>query len=159
MGLRMMATNEETKTIGKAGVDYIGVGVGAAIFNDQGKILLSLRGPLAKNERGKWEIAGGSVEFGETCAQAIKREVREELGVEIEVGELLQLCDHILPDEGQHWLSPTYLCTIVSGVPENKEPGKCDRIEWFSIEEAEKLPLSLVTQHDIEFLKKRGVKV
>ena len=43
------------------GVDYIGVGVGAAIFNDEGELFITLRGEKAKNERNKWEIPGGEV--------------------------------------------------------------------------------------------------
>lgn len=136
------------------GSDCIGVGVGALIFNNEGKLLLSLRGPLAKNERGKWEIPGGAIEFGETLEEGLKREMKEEIGVEIEVIKMLQVADHILPEEGQHWVSPTYLCKIVKGTPEIKEPGKCDRLDWFSIEEAAKLPLSKVTQQDIELLEK-----
>lgn len=68
----------------KRGIDYIGVGVGAAIFNTEGKLFITLRGKEAKNERGKWEIPGGSVEFGETFQEAIKREIKEEVGVEVE---------------------------------------------------------------------------
>ncbi|MBI3342953.1 NUDIX domain-containing protein, partial [Candidatus Gottesmanbacteria bacterium] len=54
------------------GIDYIGVGVGAAIFNRERKLFLTLRGKKAKNERGTWEIPGGSVEFGETLENALK---------------------------------------------------------------------------------------
>ncbi|MCD8507478.1 NUDIX domain-containing protein [Candidatus Woesebacteria bacterium] len=139
----------------KARKDHIGVGVGALIFNDEGHLLLTLRGEKAKNERGKWEIPGGAVEFGETIEQALKREIKEELDIEIEVTEMLQLCDHIIPDEDQHWVSPTYICKIIDGEPRNLEPGKCDEIGWFSLEDAEKLPLSIVTKHDIAILKKR----
>jgi 8-oxo-dGTP diphosphatase len=140
----------------KKGKDYIGVGAGALIFNDEGLLLLSLRGKKAKNERGKWEIPGGGVEFGETIEEALKREIKEELDIEIEVTEMLQLCNHIIPDEKQHWVSPTYICKIVSGEPKILEPEKCDRIGWFSIEEAERLPLSIVTKQDIAILKKRN---
>lgn len=73
----------------KRGVDYIGVGVGAAIFNSEGLLFITKRGKEAKNERGKWEIPGGSVEYGETFEQAIKREIKEAHGVEIAVIELL----------------------------------------------------------------------
>ncbi len=139
----------------KPGVDYIGVGVGAAIFNAEGKLFLTQRGREAKNEVGKWEIPGGSVEFGETLVAAIMREMREEHGVEIVVGELLDICDHIIPDEKQHWVSPTYICCIVRGTPQILEPHKCAQIGWFTINEAASLPLSIVTKHDIEVLKSR----
>jgi 8-oxo-dGTP diphosphatase len=87
----------------KRGVDYIGVGVGAIIVNDAGQVFLARRGPLAKNERGLWEFPGGGVEFGEKLADALQREMREEYGIGIVVGELLDVVDHILPEEGQHW--------------------------------------------------------
>jgi mutator protein MutT len=114
----------------KRGIDYIGVG--AVIVDEQGRLFLARRGPEAKNERGLWEFPGGSVEFGETLAQALRREMREEYGVEIAVGELLDVVDHILPDEGQHWVSPTYVCTIISGQPTIREAGKCTEIGWFA---------------------------
>jgi 8-oxo-dGTP diphosphatase len=112
----------------KRGIDYIGVGVGAIIVNSKGQLFLSQRGPMAKNERGRWEFPGGSVEFGETLAQALSREMREEYGVDIQVGELLDVVDHILVDEQQHWVSPTYLCRIIAGTLQIKEPGKCSQI-------------------------------
>jgi 8-oxo-dGTP diphosphatase len=115
----------------KRGVDYIGVGVGALIVDDLGQVFLARRGPQAKNERGLWEFPGGSVEFGEPLADALRREMREEFDMEIEVGELLDVFDHILPQEGQHWVSPTYLCKIASGTPVIQEPEKCTEIGWF----------------------------
>ncbi|MBN1887928.1 MAG: NUDIX domain-containing protein [Thermoflexales bacterium] len=88
----------------RRGIDYIGVGVGALIVDGQGRLSpgVARRGPQAKNERGLWEFPGGAVEFGERLADALRREMREEYGIEIEVGELLDVADHILPDEGQH---------------------------------------------------------
>lgn len=139
----------------RIGIDVIGVGMGALIFNDEGKLLLTKRGHKAKNERGTWEIPGGALEFGETFEQGLKREIKEELDVEIEVVELLHLCDHIIPDEHQHWVSPTYICRIVTGTPSILEPEKCEEIGWFTLEEAENLMLSIVTAEDIQVLKQR----
>lgn len=139
----------------KKGVDYIGVGVGAAIFDEDGKLLITKRGEKARNERGKWEIPGGSVEFGETFEQAVKREVMEELGIEVEILDLLGICDHIIPDEHQHWVAPTFLCRISKGEPKILEPEKCAEIGWFRLNEAGKLPLSIVTKFDITQLKKK----
>jgi 8-oxo-dGTP diphosphatase len=116
----------------KRGIDYIGVGVGALIINELGQVLLSQRGPQARNERGLWEFPGGAVEFGETLAHALQREIYEEFGIEIAVGELLDVVDHILPEEGQHWVSPTFLCHITTGIPVIREPGKCSQVGWFA---------------------------
>ena len=115
----------------KRGIDYIGVGVGAIIVDNQGRLFLARRGPAAKNERGLWEFPGGSVEFGETMADALRREMREEFGIEITVGKLLDVVDHILKEEKQHWISPSFLCTISAGEPRIMEPEKCAEIGWF----------------------------
>lgn len=82
------------------GIDYIGLGVGALIFDEQGKLLLTKRGPKAKNEVGKWEIPGGGVEFGETVEEAVVREIKEELAITISVQEMLQVADHIIDVTG-----------------------------------------------------------
>ena len=132
----------------KRGVDYIGVGVGALIIDAQGRLFLAQRGPAAQNERGVWEFPGGSVEFGETLADALRREIAEEFGIQIAVGELLDVVDHLLPDEGQHWVSPTFLCTIIVGEPQICEPEKCSAIGWFS-PQALPTPLSQITQKNV----------
>lgn len=141
--------------MGIRGVDYIGVGVGAAIFDAQGRLFLMLRGPEAKNERGRWEIPGGAVEYGETVTDALVREIREECGVTVEPVELLNVADHLLPDERQHWVSPTYICRIVGGEPAIMEPGKCDAIGWFMLAETEHMPISVVTASDIAVIRKK----
>ncbi len=117
----------------RRGVDYIGVGVGAVIVDDAGWLFLARRGPAAQNERGLWEFPGGAVEFGERLSEALRREIREEYGIEIEVGPLLDVVDHLLPEEGQHWVSPSFICRIVAGEPAIREPAKCSEIGWFAL--------------------------
>ena len=131
----------------RRGVDYIGVGVGAIIVDRQGRVFLAKRGAKAQNERGLWEFPGGAVEFGETLRDALKREIQEEYGITIQVGDLLTVTDHILPDEKQHWVSPSYLCTVVAGTPTIIEPEKCDEIGWFALEDIPEA-LTQVTRHD-----------
>ena len=131
-----------------AGRDYVGVGVGAMVFGADGRVFLAQRGPLAKNERGCWEFPGGGVDFGERLDQAIRREFREEYGMEIAVERLLHVADHILPDEGQHWVAPTFVARHVGGAPEIREPGKCSAIGWFALD-ALPAPLSQVTAEDL----------
>lgn len=120
---------------GKRGIDYIGVGVGAIIVDGEGRLFLARRGPAAQNERGLWEFPGGSVELGERLIDALHREIHEEYGFEIEVGALLDVVDHILPEEGQHWVSPVYVCSIASGAPRICEPDKCTDIGWFLLDD------------------------
>src|SRR5512135_2529673 len=122
-------------TIMRKGIDYIGVGVGAIILRSDGMIFLAKRGRETRNESGKWEFPGGGVEFGETLEHALTREVREEYGIEIAVQCLLDVVDHLIPEERQHWVSPTFLCRITGGTPRIREPHKCDEIGWFAIEE------------------------
>ncbi len=145
------------KTGGKSmqrGVDYIGVGVGAVIVDNQGRLFLSRRGLNSRNERGLWEFPGGSVEFGETLADALRREMSEEYGIKIEVGELLDVVDHILPGEKQHWISPTFICRILSGEPHILEPGKSAEIGWFSPDEVPD-DLSVVSRVNLEHYRKK----
>jgi mutator protein MutT len=134
-GLLKSMTADHSSPKLRRGIDYIGVGVGALIIDARGRLFLSRRGSQAKNERGLWEFPGGSVEFGEKLAEALQREMREEYGIEVQVGELLDVVDHILPEEGQHWVSPAFLCTITSGEPRILEPGKCAEIGWFAPDE------------------------
>ena len=136
------------------GKDYIGVGVGALIVDARGYLFLSRRGSQAKNERGLWEFPGGSVEFGETLAEALQREMHEEYGIEVQVGELLDVVDHILPEEGQHWVSPTFICTITSGEPHILEPLKCAEIGWF---DPHQMPadLTMITRINLEHYQQK----
>lgn len=88
----------------RRGVDYIGVAVGALIVNEKGEVFLTKRGKQAKNERGFWEAPGGSVEFGEKLKDAVKREMKEEYGVDIVIIEQFPAEDHLIPKEKQHWV-------------------------------------------------------
>jgi len=124
----------------KAGKDYIGVGGGALIINDQNKTLLLQRGKKASNDIGVWCKPGGAVEYGETVEAMIKREVREELGVEIEIIKWLKHTDHFVDDS--HWVAFNCIATIRSGTPRNMEPEKHSEIKWFSLD---KLPRNLAT--------------
>ena len=138
----------------KPGTGYIGVAVGAIVFNAMGEVFLSQRGPNATNERGTWEFPGGKVDFGERLKDAVKREFMEEYGFVIEVGELLDVDDHILEDEGQHWVSTTYLAQHVDGEPRILEPDKCSAIGWFAIDDLPS-PLSLITQYNVRSYREK----
>ena len=134
----------------RAGYEYVGVCVGAMVFNETGQVFLAQRGPAAQNERGCWEFPGGAVAFGERMEDAIRREFMEEYGLAITVERLLHIADHLLPDEGQHWVSSTYLARHLDGTPTIVEPEKCTDLGWFSLTALPE-PLSVVTREDVRW--------
>lgn len=133
------------------GKDYIGVGCGAFILNEQEEVLLQLRNKAPEKEY--WSIPGGKVELFETFEQAVKREVKEETGAEVEVIGLLGMCNHIIGNEQRHWVSPSYLCKIVKGEPRIMEPTKHLDMKWFSLDN---LPekITITTQEAISNYRK-----
>ncbi len=140
---------------GAAGRDHIGVGVGAMVFDALGRVFLARRGPAARNEAGCWEFPGGAVHFGETLEAAVRREFAEEYGMTIEVVALLGVADHILPAEGQHWVSPGYLARHVAGEPTIREPDRCTAIGWFD-PAALPRPLSQVSRATLQHYSQRS---
>ncbi len=72
------------------GVDHIMSDSVACIAFRENKILIARRNPTGQMG-GRWEFPGGKIDDGENCGQAIVREMREEFGVRVEVGE--KICD------------------------------------------------------------------
>ena len=65
--------------------------VTAAVIEKDGKILIAKR-RLGDRHGGRWEFPGGKIDFGETPEECLKRELKEELGIEAEVGEFVCAC-------------------------------------------------------------------
>jgi mutator protein MutT len=92
------------------------VGVGAVIV-DGDRVVLVKRAhePL----KGEWSLPGGTVEVGETLAEAVAREVREETGLNVHVGPLVEVLDRVHRDRDErveyHFVLLDYRCTVVSG--------------------------------------------
>lgn len=86
--------------------------VGAAIIDHLGRCLVALRGPEMSSP-GRWEFPGGKVEHGEKPEDALRREIEEELGLRIEVG------DHIGRGRAEgtrhHVVLDVYRATVVGG--------------------------------------------
>lgn len=114
--------------------NIVRVGIGVMVRNGRGEVLMGRRGPEAKNERGKWNFPGGELEFGETLFECAKREALEEYSIEVEPFRIIKVIDHILEEEGQHWVNPIIGAKLVSGEAKLMEPHKTDKMQWFSID-------------------------
>ena len=95
------------------------VGVGAIVFDADGALLLIQR--ATEPAKGRWSIPGGLVELGESLADAVRRETREETGLEIEPIRIVEVVERIHtnppPDHRvrYHYILVDYLCTITGG--------------------------------------------
>ncbi len=116
----------------KRWIDYIWAGCGCLIVNNDNQVL------LLSHNKFEWKRSqpGWSIEFGEDIESAIKREVMEELWVEVELfwpkmyWETLETKDWKL----RHWLVWGRFAKIISWEPKNMEPKKHNDIRWFDLD-------------------------
>ncbi|MBF2085999.1 A/G-specific adenine glycosylase [Thermoleptolyngbya sp. C42_A2020_037] len=119
----------------------------AVIWNEQGDILIDRRKPEGLLG-GLWEFPGGKIEPGETVQDCIRREIREELGIEIEVGDRLMVIDHAYT----HFRVTlnVYHCRHVSGDP---QPIECDEVRWVTAAELDQFPFPKANLQIIEAIR------
>ena len=84
-----------------------------AVIRHEGRIFATQRG--YGEWKGGWEFPGGKIEPGESAEEALRREIREELGCEIAVGELLTTIEYDYPTF--HLSMECYWCTLVNSEP------------------------------------------
>lgn len=77
------------------------IDVAAALVFREGKLLITQRHPDA-HLGGLWEFPGGKRESGETFQECLARELREELGIEIAIGDLVESVTHAYPEKTVH---------------------------------------------------------
>ena len=89
------------------------INVVAAVIMKEGKVFATQRG-YGEFKDG-WEFPGGKVEAGESPEEALRREIREELEVEVNVGDLIDIIEYDYP--AFHLSMKCYACTIAGGSP------------------------------------------
>ena len=92
------------------------VGVGGVVIQGGRALLIKRGGPPLE---GQWSIPGGMLELGETLREGAGRELLEETGLTVRVGELVEVFERIFPDaDGKiryHFVIHDFLCEVVSG--------------------------------------------
>lgn len=94
----------------------IGLG-GVTLLEDRVVLIRRANEPL----QGEWSIPGGKLELGETMAECVRRELREETGLDVYVGELIEAFERIFRDaDGRaryHYVILDFYCRFQSGQP------------------------------------------
>ncbi|MDZ8117590.1 A/G-specific adenine glycosylase [Pontiella agarivorans] len=124
--------------------------VGAAVVtNAKGEVLIAQR-RTEDMLGGLWEFPGGKLEEGETLETCVARELKEELGIEVEVGKFLIKVKHAY----SHFTMDlhTYFATIKSGCPRAIE---CRDFQWMDISSLRKVPYSKADLKIIDALEKQ----
>jgi mutator protein MutT len=121
-------------TIPSSTIPHKIIGVAAIWDSNQEKILIDRR-RLEGQMGGLWEFPGGKIEKNETIQECIKREIKEELGIEIEVEGHLITVDHSY-DHLQVTLI-VHHCRHLSGIP---QPLESAEIRWVTVDELKQYP-------------------
>jgi mutator protein MutT len=125
------------------------VDVSAALIFRDGKLLITQR--HAKSHLGGlWEFPGGKREPGESFEQCLVREIREELGVEISVGELFEEMAHDYPEKSVHL--KFFLCHLLAGDP---QPLDCAAVNWIKKAQLDAHEFPAADAQLLEQLKKK----
>ena len=113
-----------------------GIAVKSFIVNDKNELLLIKRNCKDQHKPGVWEVPGGRLEPGEDPFEGLKRETKEETGLEISVHNPLHV-HHFIRDDGQKITMITFLCRTVS---ENVAlSGEHSEYRWVSLNEAHEI--------------------
>lgn len=106
------------------------IGIGIYILNDRNQVLLMLR----KNfiSAGTWCPPGGHLEMAEEFIDCVKREAREEVGIEIIEMKLWAVNNNIASDT-LHYVNLDFLATQWTGEAKNSEPERCEEIGCFDL--------------------------
>ena len=111
-------------SIRNSALQHRSVEVSAALIFSDGKLLITQRHADA-HLGGLWEFPGGKREAGETFEQCLVRELREELGIEVEVGELFEDIAHAYAEKTVHL--KFFVCKWISGEPRTLD---CAAFQW-----------------------------
>lgn len=117
------------------------------VLKKDGKVLLVKRQNSGYCD-GQWSLPAGHVEAGENFTQALIREMKEELGIELTIADLrLAHINHRKAEDKSERVNAFFLAEKWVGEIQNKEPEKCSALEWF--------PLDALPEDAIPYVRER----
>ena len=118
------------------GVDYIGVSVVYFCHDGHGKFVMAKRSANARDERGRWDIGGGGVDFGDTVEHTLRKEIMEEYCADVLDFEFLGYRDVHREHDGAptHWIALDFKVLVDPAKVKIGEPHKFDDIGWFTLD-------------------------
>jgi 8-oxo-dGTP diphosphatase len=132
------------------------VPVCCVLLEQDGRVLIAQR-PAGKHLAGEWEFPGGKIEANETPAEALTREITEELGCSLVIGDALPVCPHDYGDRAIH-LHPL----VAQLAPNSPPPRPIEHaaLRWLSLEELADFPVApadqAVVQAYLDYRKATG---
>jgi len=120
------------------------------------KILLQKRAKDAKRFPGTWGLFGGGVEDGESTESALRREIKEELGLDLETVSLADKCDYVLPEKGESGQIFVFYSKY-----ENQKLclNEGDRMEWVDLDRSLEYDITPYYRKIIEKIRHNNISV
>lgn len=122
------------------------VGVAVNVLKDDQYLLLRRKSPLGTDT---WCAPGGKMEWGEDIYTTAMRELREEVGENIQISDPCFYCitNDIFEKEQEHYITINVIADYISGEPVINEPEKFSDIGWFHQEDLDEMDLFLPTRN------------
>ena len=122
----------------KPGINHTGISVVFVCHDGNGKFLLHKRSANCRDEQGRWDFGGGTLEFNEVIKTGMLRELKEEYGCgEAVLEEVLYPGErfHTLPDgTPTHWIYFPFILRVNPADVIIGDPDKMDEIGWFTLD-------------------------
>jgi 8-oxo-dGTP pyrophosphatase MutT (NUDIX family) len=125
------------------------------VLYENGKFLLTQRRADDEDDPtydGKWQLPGGGLEIGEHIKSVVRREAKEELGIDVDLKRTLALTDVISRNDEWHGLRMAFLCKRINPDQPILVNHESYDFGWYTIEEAAKLELMPDTMSFLEYI-------
>lgn len=107
-----------------------------AFIHKDGKLFVARRASTKTFLPGKYELVGGHVEFNETMVEGLKREVKEELNLEINIGEPFYVFTYTCKNDTEHTIEVDYFASFTNPIQQIElNPSDHSEFHWISPEE------------------------